>query len=143
MMANASIRSPSWIARISIFCRSQLLLDTFNWLDERRVPFDDPPLADQSLQNEGIALDEVFGGLPRGEDGHRTLRRISQRPGAEQHSAGVELVQPGAMRRIVLADFRPGICRDFVKRDNSHGITSPVLRSVPRCRHRRSHMPWR
>ena len=53
------------------------------------------------MGHEGVALDELFGTLPGGENSHRAFGRIAQRTGSEHDTTRMKFIEPCAMCRVV------------------------------------------
>ena len=69
---------------------------------EDLVPLAHPVAPDHAVLEERVVGHELVDCLPRGEHGHRADGLVGERADQQQHAALVEIVEPCAVRRVVL-----------------------------------------
>ena len=67
-------------------------------LSQRCMPCAQIPCTDNAMEDERIAMDARFRGLPARQDAHRTVRWIGTWPCQKQHATPMQRVQSSPMR---------------------------------------------
>jgi hypothetical protein len=93
-------------------------------LPENLVPVTDRPLRDDLIEDERIFSNEFLGGLATGKDSERAVGGVHQWAGHQQNAASVEIVEPGAVCRVMESCFFESVCGSFVDHDEFHDASS-------------------
>src|ERR1035437_3071899 len=107
------------------------------------APFAETPLANHSVDNKWISLNEFFGRFVAREYIHRAFGRVCIGPGHEKHATRMELVEPGPVACEVSLRFSDAVLRHLIDHNDLHRLsvgigTAPTPRSRPCSSERRS-----
>ena len=103
--------------------------------DEGFVPVADSPVPYYPVKDEGVAADELLGGLPGGEDPHRAVfLRVGERADHEQFAAVGELPPPGPVRGEVQGRLFRQVGGRLVEHHGFHDCPPVIAARHPRMR---------